>query len=156
MKRSWIKRGKVKPMKRTKLKKVSKMPISRLQKQIWELLRQIATIIYPPDCYSCGSKGLIGANKQLGHLWAKASLGANLKYDLRVLRWQCFKCNIHQGGRGADFYARMVKENGQEYMDLLSKERQNTVKAYDFYIDLKDRLEKQLKDLQSKSENSII
>lgn len=90
---------------------------------------------YPNVCYTCGQTGLSGANHQTGHMWAKASLGAHLKHDLRVLRPQCFRCNIHLGGRGADFYAKMVAENGQAYMDSLSKERQIVVKAdADFYL----------------------
>ena len=91
----------------------------------------------------------MGSNKQLGHLWAKACLGANLKYDLRILRWQCYSCNINRGGAGADFYARMVREKGQEYMDSLQKERQISVKAYDHYLKLKAELEIQLKNLQN-------
>jgi hypothetical protein len=150
MKRSWIKRGKIKPMKRGRLHKESKQPISKLQRDIWELCRQIATILYPSDCFTCPQKGLVGSNRQLGHLWAKASLGANLKYDIRILRWQCMTCNCHQGGRGADFYARMLKENGQEYMDKLQQERQKTVKAYDFYVNLKSSYQEILRDLQKK------
>jgi len=69
-------------------------------------------------------------------MWAKASLGAFLKYDLRVLRPQCYNCNINQGGRGADFYKRMLEEIGKVEMEKLEKDRQVTVKAYDFYLEL--------------------
>ena len=139
-------------MKLGTLKKQSKMKISLLQRKIWDLCRQIANVIYSPDCYTCSQKGLVGSNKQLGHMWAKASLGANLKYDLRILRWQCWLCNIHRGGAGADFYARMLKENGQVYMDSLQKERQISVKAYDYYLELKEKLEKQLLALQTNND----
>jgi hypothetical protein len=71
-------------------------------------------------------------------LWAKASLGAYLKYDLRILRPQCYHCNINLGGAGADFYLRMVDEIGQEAMEKLQKDRQVTVKAYDHYLKLID------------------
>jgi hypothetical protein len=67
-------------------------------------------------------------------MWAKASLGAYLKYDLRVLRPQCYHCNINLGGRGADFYARMLKEIGEEKMAQLQKDRQVTVNAMDHYL----------------------
>jgi len=69
-------------------------------------------------------------------MFAKASLGAFLKYDLRLLRPQCFACNIHRGGMGADYYAKMLKEIGQEAMEQLQRDRQVTVKAYDFYVEL--------------------
>lgn len=121
-------------MKRTRLKKKSKMPISRLQRKIWELCKQIIRKKYGAHCYTCGQTGLTGSNWHTGHLWAKASLGAYLKYDLRVLRPQCYHCNINLGGRGADFYSRMLRENGSQYMEELEKERQVSVKAYDHYL----------------------
>lgn len=121
-------------MKRTKLKKVSKAPISKIQKQIWIECKRIVDRQYGTDCYTCNAKNLQGSNKQLGHVpWAKASLGAYLKYDLRVLRNQCMRCNIHLGGQGGVAYARMLKEEGYMYMENLSRERQVTVKAYDHY-----------------------
>ncbi len=66
-------------------------------------------------------------------MWAKASLGAFLKYDMRVLRWQCARCNIFMGGRGADYYTRMLEEIGAEKMAQLQKDRQVSVNAYDHY-----------------------
>ena len=67
-------------------------------------------------------------------MWAKASLGAYLKYDLRVIRPQCMRCNLHLGGQGAIFYKKMLDEKGKKYMEQLEKDRQVTVKAMDHYI----------------------
>lgn len=121
-------------MKRCRLKKKSKQPISRLQRKIWELCKQIIRKRYGNTCYTCRQNGLIGSNWHTGHMWAKASLGAYLKYDLRVLRPQCYNCNINQGGRGADFYKRMLEDIGKMAMEKLEKDRQITVKAYDHYL----------------------
>lgn len=121
-------------MKRSFLKKASKLPISRLQKKIWLLCKEITRKRHGNSCYTCGQMGLSGSNQHTGHLWAKASLGAYLKYDLRVLKIQCYNCNINLGGMGADFYKRMLKEEGQEYMIRLEMDRRKTVKAYDHYI----------------------
>jgi hypothetical protein len=129
-------------MKRTALKKVSKQKISTIQNKIWEHCKRIIREKYPHSCYTCGQMGLVGSNLQTGHLWAKASLGAFLKYDLRVLRPQCFKCNIHQGGRGADFYTRLLKEIGTEAMAKLEADRQVTVKAMDHYLKILDEYSK--------------
>lgn len=129
-------------MKRTKLKKKSKQKISTIQNKIWEHCRRIIRKRYPPVCYTCLRTGLIGSNLQTGHLWAKASLGAFLKYDLRVLRIQCFNCNINQGGRGADFYKNMLKEIGQKAMEKLEKDRQVIVNAYDHYVKILDEYSK--------------
>jgi hypothetical protein len=121
-------------MKRGRLKKQSKQPISKLQRQIWELCKKIIREKYGNVCYTCGAKGLVGSNWHTGHLFAKASLGAYLKYDLRVLRPQCYNCNINRGGMGADFYRNMIEREGQDYMDKLEKDRQVSVKAYDHYL----------------------
>lgn len=115
------------------MRKKSKQPISKLQRKIWELCKQITRKTHGNSCYTCPAKGLEGSNWHTGHLWAKASLGAFLKYDLRVLRPQCYKCNIHHGGMGADFYNRLLKEIGAEAMEQLEKDRQVSVKAYDHY-----------------------
>ena len=37
---------------------------------------------------------------------------------------------------GAEAYKRMLREEGKPYMNLLEKDRQKTVKAYDFYVEL--------------------
>lgn len=129
-------------MKKSKLKKTSKQPLSVIQKKLWVECRRIAQEQFSNldgtvDCYTCGAKNLQGSNKQLGHVpWPKASLGAYLKYDIRILKWQCFACNIWKSGMGAEAYKRMLKEEGREYMDRLEQDRNKSVKAYNFYVKL--------------------
>jgi hypothetical protein len=123
-------------MKRTPLRKKGKQKISVVQRKLWELCKQIIRKKYGNTCYTCGALGLSGSNWHTGHLWAKASLGAYLKYDLGVLRPQCYHCNINLGGRGADFYTRMLSEIGEEKMAQLQKDRQVTVNAMDWYLKL--------------------
>lgn len=125
-------------MKRTKLKKVSKQPISLIQKKIWEECRRIKNK-ESVDCYTCGAKNLFGSNKQLGHMWAKASIGAVLKYELDILEWQCARCNIWGGGMGADFYKRKLSEIGKKRMNELESLRNVSVKAYDYYLELLEK-----------------
>lgn len=134
-------------MKRGTLRKKSKQSISLLQRKLWEECRRICGKIYANpdgsvDCYTCGAKDLQGSNRQLGHLWAKASLGAYLKYDLRVLRWQDYRCNINFGGNSAVFYQNMIKLEGQDYVDKLIADKNITVKAYDFYLELLEKYAK--------------
>lgn len=121
-------------MKRSKLKKQSKQSISKIQRLIWEEVKRIVRKKYSPCCYTCSQTGLTGSNFHCGHLWPKATLGAYLKYDLRVIRPQCFRCNIHLGGQGAIFYRMIRLEIGSEAMEQLEFERNNViVKAYDHY-----------------------
>lgn len=122
MKRSWIKRS-AKPLRRTPLRKKGKQKISTIQNKIWKLCKTITRKRCGNSCYTCGRTGLSGNDWQTGHMWAKASVGAYLKYDLRILKPQCFSCNIHKGGMGADFYKRMLSEIGEEEMQKLEKDR---------------------------------
>ena len=116
------------------MRKKSKQSISLIQRKIWNECKRIIREKYGNTCYTCGVKGLEGSNWHTGHLLAKASLGAYLKYDLRVLRPQCYKCNIHHGGRGVEFYLKMVEQEGQEYVSQILADKQKTVKAYDHYL----------------------
>lgn len=123
-------------MKKCKLKKKSKQKISVVQRKLWQLCKEITRKRYAHNCYTCGAVGLVGSNLHTGHMWAKASVGAYMKYDLRILRPQCYNCNINLGGRGADFYARMLNEIGEEKMAQLQRDRQVTVNAMEHYLKL--------------------
>lgn len=136
MKRSGFKQKITVPLKRGKLKKKSKQKISVIQRKIWEHCKRLIRAKYPHICYTCGATGLKGSNLHTGHMLAKASVGARLKYDLRLLRPQCYLCNIRHGGRGADFIENMRRIEGDEYVDGILKDRQITVKAYDYYLEL--------------------
>lgn len=127
----------MKRTRKTTSAKPRKKSVSSLQKKLWGLCKEIIRKEHGNTCYTCGAGGLEGANWHTGHMWAKASLGAHLKYDLRVLRPQCYRCNINFGGQGAVFYKNMVQEFGQEYMDNLEKEKQILVKADSFFYEAK-------------------
>ena len=142
MKRTSLKRG-TKTLKKTplkkgviKLKKESPQKISVLQRKVWDHCKRIIRARYKDTCYTCGAINLSfrPVNWHTGHMLAKASVGAYLKYDLRLLRPQCYLCNIRHGGRGADFIENMRRIEGDEYVNQILKDRQVTVKAYDHYV----------------------
>lgn len=120
-------------MKRTKLRRKSKSPQKKLEDLIWQECRRITFEQYGTDCYTCKQKNLVGRNLHCGHMWPKASLGASLKYDIRILRPQCYSCNINLGGQGAIFYKKMLKDEGKIYVNKLEQLRNVTVKAMDHY-----------------------
>jgi len=138
LKRSGFSKGTA-SLKKSTLKKVSKQPISKIQKKLWELCRQIIKKKYGNTCYTCGKKNLEGSNYHIGHFIPKAACGAYLKYDLRNLRPQCYHDNINLGGAGAEYYRRMVEREGQGYVDKLFEDKNITVKAYDHYLELIDK-----------------
>lgn len=124
------------------MKKQSKQKISVIQRNLWKHCKRIVRKTYGNKCYTCDQTGLVGSNWHTGHLFAKASIGAFLKYDLRVLRPQCMNCNINLGGNGANFYRRMLVIEGEEYMNQLERDKQKTVKAYDHYQRILSEYEK--------------
>ena len=129
-------------MKRSWLKRKSKSPQKKIESELWKHCRRIVKKqskdeFREIDCYTCPAKGLQGANCQLGHVpWPKSTLGAFLKYDLRVLKFQCFRCNINKGGMGAVAYERMEREMGKKAFNKLKKDKQVSVKASDHYQQL--------------------
>lgn len=120
-------------MKKTRLKKKGKSELSKLQAQLWVLCKKIIRKKYENECYTCGKKGLAGYDWQTGHMLPKASVGAFLKYDIRILRPQCSVCNLWRNGEGAEFLRRMIIREGQEYVDQIFRDKALTVKAIDHY-----------------------
>lgn len=112
-----------------KKSKKKQKSISALKKKLWGLTRQIIFKVYGNNCFTCGAKGLSGANLQCGHFIPSSTCGAFLRYDFRNLRPQCFRCNIHGGGQGAEYYKNMVKTKGQAYVNQLFKDKNVIVKA---------------------------
>lgn len=112
---------------------MKKITIKQLQKLLWDECKRIVHSKYPPVCYTCGASNLVGSNRQTGHLIAKAFLKPYLKYDLRLLRPQCMRCNLRLGGLGAIFYTRMRKEEGDEYVDEILFDTQCQMDKKDVY-----------------------
>lgn len=129
------------------MKKESKQTISVIQKKLWQECRRLILDIYQKvdgtwECYTCSQQNLQKSNKQIGHFIAKSVCGAYLKYDLRNLRVQCFRCNCNLSGNGAVFYRNMVEREGQEFVDELFIDKQKSIKAIDHYINLLTQYEK--------------
>ncbi len=123
-------------MKRTFLKRKSNTPQRKLKDEIWFECRRIAQTLYKPQdgiyrCYTCNNP-IEGKGKQLGHFIAKSICGTFLKFDMRNLRWQCYRCNINLSGNGAVFYNKLREELGQEYIDELFRDKQKIVKESEF------------------------
>lgn len=139
------------------LRKASKAPISRIQRELWELCKQITRLRHGNVCYTCGAAGLAGSDWQTGHMWPKASLGASLKYDLRILRPQCSICNRWRDGEGAVYYARMARDMGAEWMAALEadkvEDKKGRVNAYDHYVRLIGEYKVILAEIQANKRN---
>lgn len=118
------------------MKRKKKSTQKKVEEELWRLCREITFKKYGNTCYTCHSTNLTGSNLQLGHFIPRSTCGALLRYDLRNLRPQCMRCNIHGGGQGAEFYRQMVVEVGQEAVDIIFRDKQKSVKASDHYTKL--------------------
>lgn len=121
-----------KPLKRkiatTGLKRKKKTPEAKLKAELWELCKQIIRTKYGNTCYTCLADKLSGGNWHTGHFIPSSICGGYLRYDLRNLRPQCYRCNISLTGNGSSFYRRMAAEEGQEYVNRLFKDKERFTK----------------------------
>jgi len=127
------KRRQLKKKSRSKIRKQSKLPLPKLQRKLWVVVRKLCGKIYPKNCYTCEAKNLKGRNCQLGHLIPKSTCGILLKFDIRNLRWQCASCNIWKGGNGAIFLRNMIIREGETYVDQIFRDRNVYANPYEYY-----------------------
>lgn len=121
-------------MKDVKPKKKKQKTPKQLKKILWQLCKQIIRKKYANSqghwqCYTCSK--LITENKDAhtGHFIPSSICGALLRYDIRNLRVQCYRCNIWLTGNGSQFYKNLVEKEGQEYVDELFKLKNQSIKA---------------------------
>jgi len=122
--------------------KTKKISIKALQDLIWTEVRRIINEKYPHVCYTCVSEDLVGSNKQVGHMIPKGFAKNFLKYDLRILRIQCMRCNLRLGGNGALFITKMRQIEGDEYVDGILHDLKKEVEPkllYGFYEKLLEK-----------------
>jgi len=81
-------------------------------------------------CWTCEAKGLKGSNFHGGHFIPDASGGIALRYHEDNIHPQCFRCNMHLGGNGAEYYRKMVKEYGQEFVDELFRIKNQVIEKW--------------------------
>ena len=112
--------------------KKKRMSLSKVQKLLWMECKRIVRA-REKNCFTCEAKNLEGVNAQTGHFIPSLTCGAFLRYDLRNLRLQCMRCNIHGGGQGAISYERLMETEGQEYVDQLFRDKQKIIKAREHY-----------------------
>ena len=120
--------------------------------ELWELCRQITFNRHGTNCYTCPQRNLEGSNRQCGHGFPKGALGAVMKYDLRILKPQCYSCNINKGGMGAVFWKNLENEMGKKAADKLFLECQRSkiggANARNHYLYLIEEYGQELRQMQ--------
>lgn len=82
----------------------------KLEDKVWNECKRIIRERHGDKCYTCPASNLEGSNWQTGHGKAKGALPLRFKYDLRNLRPQCMRCNLHMGGMSDIFITKLEKE----------------------------------------------
>lgn len=121
-----------------KLKKKPFIPkMKTVEDKLWALTRQIIFSRHGRNCFTCPQKNLEKQNLQCGHGYPKGALGASMKYDLRILRAQCYNCNINHGGMGSAFWKNLEQDLGKQNADNLFLECQRSkgkpINARDYF-----------------------
>lgn len=117
------------PKKRSELiveprRRKKKTDLQRAKDKLWKLCKEITLKRYGNDCYTCPSKDLQGSNCQLGHFISSSICSAEMRYELRNLRIQCYSCNIHKSGNWPVF-EKNLKRDGID-VDYLKRHNEET------------------------------
>lgn len=129
MKRTSLKR-KTPLRSKTRMKKASTTPVSKLKKQLWQLCREIIFKTHGSTCYTCPARNLVGSNRHCGHFISSSVCSAELRYALENLRPQCYACNIHRSGNWPAYEQHLI-EDGIDPNELKQRNRDTTGKQYD-------------------------
>lgn len=100
-----------------------KLPkIKTLERKLWELCKQITRLKYTNTCFTCDKPDLHGKELHTGHFLKKRILPYEMKYDLRILRNQCSRCNLKGNGNEGLYAINLVKTEGVEYLLDIDKD----------------------------------
>src|ERR1035437_5167850 len=104
-------------MKRTKLNRVSKQPISRLKRKLREVFSKYIRQSDKGICFSCGRK-CEGSGYHAGHFINSSVGGITLYFNEDNVHGQCYDCNINLGGNQYEYGQRLGAEKVAELMKL--------------------------------------
>lgn len=110
-------------MKRTPLKRKSKSETAKLKDELWELCKKLTRQEYGYNCFTCGN---FTEFPHTGHFITDSTCSTELSYDLKNLRPQCYRCNIHLSGNWVEYETKLRSTHGQEYIEELKERNKNT------------------------------
>lgn len=121
-------------------RKTKKLTTAQLNKKVWQECKRIIRTKYGTTCYTC-QRHCEGSNQHTGHMIAKGSLPLKYKYDLNLLRIQCYFCNVNCGGQGACFVKNWEQESKKNdfeklYKDIKQTKPMGSIEAWMFLTNL--------------------
>lgn len=96
-------------------KKQALPTVKYLQGKVWDECTRIIKAYYGNECISCGTK-CYGKQLHTGHLFKERNLPMQMKYDLRLLRPQCLRCNRFIHGNESWYIVNLIRQQGGQYI----------------------------------------
>lgn len=110
-----------------------------IEKRLDYKVRKILSLKYS-SCYTCGST----FNLQVGHLFKRRHRGT--RWELKVLRLQCEKCNCYKGGEDDLYEEKLRSEIGNKLYDKIKFKSNQSIKFFKCdLLDIEKELDKVLK-----------
>jgi hypothetical protein len=102
------------------VKRRKKTEEAKLKETLWSLCKTLTRAKYGLVCYTCDQPTPI---PHTGHFIPSSVGGVGLRFDLKNLRPQCYRCNINLSGNWPAYLERMTKEVGEEAVKELLRRR---------------------------------
>lgn len=103
----------------------------KLKDKLWKLIseyirRRDAIVDGYASCVTCGRTEHY-KKMQAGHFIPQAQ-GDAVRFDIRNIHIQCYRCNINLGSNGAEYYPYMVERYGEATVQELRRLSNETIK----------------------------
>jgi len=119
--------------------------LSVFKKRVWKAFSDYIRERDNWTCFTCG-KYATGAAMHAGHFVSRVRSAT--MFDERNVHAQCYSCNIHKKGNGAEYAARIIERYGQDVFDeLIRKSRETHKFTYQELEDIYQSSRARLKDL---------
>jgi len=121
-----------------KSKKTKRSNKKKASDKLWELISKYVRQSSADhrgiaECVTCGIQKP-WKELQAGHFIPQAQ-GNAVRYDMRNIHCQCFRCNINLGGNGPEYYPFMVNKYGEDVVAELRALSRTTRKFTESELD---------------------
>lgn len=126
--------------------------LSKLKKWVWKAFSDYVRERDNWTCFTCGKQAK-GSAMHAGHFVSRVRSAT--MFDEKNVHAQCYACNIHKSGNGAEYAARIIELYGKEtFDDILFRSRQTHKFTYEELEGILQHSRSRLKEL--KQEKGVV
>lgn len=129
----------------------SKYPkeLNKLKKWVWKAFSDYVRERDNWTCFTCGKQAK-GAAMHAGHFVSRVRSAT--MFDEKNVHAQCYACNIHKSGNGAEYAAKIIELYGKDaFDDILFRSRQTHKFTYEELEQILQDSRRKLKELLDKN-----